>query len=115
MNELKQVILIRKDLKLSKGKAAAQASHGSVEAVLKSDKKIVSTWRNSGMKKIVLSVNNEKELFKYLQEAKDFGLVSALIRDAGRTEISSGTPTCIAIGPDSEDKIDSLTSELSPF
>lgn len=115
MSELKQVILIRKDLKMSPGKIGAQAAHAAVEATLKSDKGIVSSWRNSGMKKITLKVNSKDELYKYLQEAKDFGFVTALITDAGRTEIAPGTPTCLAIGPDNEDKIDSITGELSNF
>ena len=113
--ELKQVILVRKDLKMSKGKAAAQVAHGAVEAVLRSDKNIVSKWRLIGMKKVTLSVNSEKELFKYLQIAKDSGLVTALIKDAGRTEITPGSPTVLAIGPDFEEKIDQVTDELSMY
>ena len=46
--EYKQVILVRKDLKLPKGKMAAQVSHASVEATLKSDKKVVEQWRKQG-------------------------------------------------------------------
>jgi PTH2 family peptidyl-tRNA hydrolase len=115
MLELKQVILIRSDLKMSKGKTAVQVAHAAVEAVLKSDMRIVSSWRSVGMKKITLRVENEKELYKFLQEAKDFGLVTALITDAGKTEIAPGTPTCLAIGPDSEDKIDLITGELKSF
>lgn len=115
MGELKQVILIRKDLKMSKGKTAAQAAHGAVEATLKADKSLVSKWRSAGMKKVTLSVNSEKELYKYLQIAKEDGLATGLITDAGRTEIAPGTPTCLAIGPDDEDIIDSITGELKIF
>ena len=68
MLNFKQVILIRQDLKLPKGKLAAQAAHASVEAVLKSDSKLVSTWRKQGMAKIVLKVKDEKELLSYLQQ-----------------------------------------------
>ena len=60
----KQVILVREDLKLPKGKLAAQVSHASVDATLKSDKKIVELWKKEGGKKIVLKVKDEKELFK---------------------------------------------------
>lgn len=112
MGELKQVILVRNDLKMSKGKIAAQAAHAAVEAVLKSDKSIVSMWRSLGMKKIVLKVESQKDLYKYLQEAKDINLTTALITDAGRTEVAPGTPTCLAIGPDDENKIDIVTGEL---
>ena len=115
MSELKQVILIRTDLGMSKGKIAAQAAHAAVEATLKSDKGMVSSWRHSGMKKITLKAQNEKDLYKYLQEAKDFGITTALITDAGRTEIAPGTPTCLAIGPDKEENIDAITGKLSNF
>jgi peptidyl-tRNA hydrolase, PTH2 family len=109
----KQVILIRQDLKLPKGKAAAQVAHASVEAVLRSDSKLVQTWRNEGMAKIVLKVKDEKELIHYFQAAKDEGLVVSLITDAGRTVISPGTKTCVGIGPDIEEDIDSITGKLS--
>ena len=48
----------------------------------------------------------------FLQDAKDLGLKTALITDAGRTCIAPGTKTCVGIGPDDEDKIDSLTGNL---
>tara|TARA_Y100000310_G_C20426123_1_gene689156 strand:- start:353 stop:691 length:339 start_codon:yes stop_codon:yes gene_type:complete len=110
---MKQVILVRQDLKLPKGKCSAQCSHASVEAVLKSDSKMVKEWRDEGMAKIVLKVKDEKELVKYFQLAKDEGLVASLITDAGRTVIAPGTKTCVGIGPDEEEKIDKVTSELS--
>ena len=110
--EYKQVILVRNDLKLSKGKMGAQIGHSCVEAVLKSNKNIISKWRLLGQKKIVLKVDNEKELFKYNQIAKDFGLITALIKDAGHTELKHGTITCLAIGPDLESNIDKVTENL---
>lgn len=110
--EYKQVIIIRQDLKLPKGKACAQSAHASVEAVLKSDNDIVSAWRLQGMKKIVLKVDNEKELVHIFQNAKDHGIKSSLITDAGRTVVEPGTKTCVGIGPDIEEKIDQVCSEL---
>jgi PTH2 family peptidyl-tRNA hydrolase len=109
---MKQVILVRQDLKLPKGKMAAQCSHAAVEAVLNSDKKKVDAWRKQGAKKVVLKVKDEKELLKYKQQAKDNKLKTALITDAGKTVIAPGTKTCIAIGPDEEDKIDKITGKL---
>lgn len=113
MEELKQVILVRADLKMSKGKTAVQVAHGAVDAVLKSNKKLVEEWRKTGMKKVVLKVNNENELLKFLKIAKEKDIVTALIKDAGRTELTPNTTTVLAIGPDSETKIDSISSELS--
>jgi peptidyl-tRNA hydrolase, PTH2 family len=112
MKDFKQVILIRQDLKLSKGKLAAQVAHASVEATLKSDKSIVTKWRNQGMKKVVLKVASTKDLIKYNQLAKDANIKTALIKDAGHTELKPGTTTCLGVGPDEEDKIDSITGKL---
>ena len=64
----KQVILVREDLKLPKGKLAAQCSHASVDTILKSDKKIIELWKKEGGKKIILKVKDDKELFKYKHE-----------------------------------------------
>ena len=108
----KQVILVREDLKLDKGKMAAQVAHASVEAVLRSDKDIIKNWRAKGMKKVVLKVKNKEELFKYKEIAKNNNLKTALITDAGRTAIEPGTKTCLAIGPDEEKKIDEVTGSL---
>jgi PTH2 family peptidyl-tRNA hydrolase len=110
--QYKQVIIMRQDLKLPKGKMAAQAAHASVEAVLKSDKNKISDWRNVGSKKVVLKVENEKELYRYIQFAKDADIITSVITDAGKTVIAPGTVTCGAIGPDSEEKIDRITGKL---
>ena len=112
MTTYKQVILVRQDLKLPKGKLAAQAAHASVDAVLKSDSELVKAWRAEGMAKIVLKVKDEKELIKYFQLAKDEGLTASLITDAGRTVIAPGTKTCVGIGPDEEEVIDKLSKDL---
>ncbi|PIN76927.1 aminoacyl-tRNA hydrolase [Candidatus Woesearchaeota archaeon CG10_big_fil_rev_8_21_14_0_10_36_11] len=113
MTTYKQVILIRQDLKLPKGKAAAQAAHASVDAVLKSDTVLVKAWCEEGMAKIVVKVKDEKELIHYFQQAKDSGIKSSLITDAGRTVIAPGIKTCVAIGPDEEEKVDAITGTLS--
>lgn len=110
MTELKQVILVRNDLKLPKGKMGAQCAHASIEAALKSD--YLGEWRQFGQKKVVLKVDSEKELIKYFQMAKDEGIACSLITDAGKTVIAPGTKTAVGIGPDDEDKIDKLTGEL---
>ncbi|MBD3355064.1 peptidyl-tRNA hydrolase [Candidatus Woesearchaeota archaeon] len=109
---LKQVILVRKDLKLPKGKLGAQTAHAAVEAVLNSDKKKVEEWRKQGQKKVVLKVKDEKELLEFLELAKAAKLKTALITDAGKTVIAPGTKTCLGIGPDDEEDIDSITGSL---
>ena len=112
MSEYKQVILVRTDLKMSKGKLAAQVAHASVEAVLNSSRLKVNTWKNIGMKKVILKVEDHKELIKYQRLAKNEKLVASIIKDAGRTELKPGTITCLGIGPDKEEKIDKITNKL---
>lgn len=109
---MKQVILVRHDLKMSKGKLSTQVAHASVESVSKSNKDNIKEWKNEGMKKVVLKVKDEKELLKYNQLAKDVGLKTALITDAGKTEFKGPTKTCVAIGPDKDDRIDKITGKL---
>jgi|SRR3989344_1162928 len=108
---MKQVILVRKDISMSRGKTAIQVAHASTEAVLKSDKKKIQEWRTFS-KKVVLQVDSEKDLLNYKKEAEKLKLVTALIKDAGLTEIPPGTITCLAIGPDDEKKIDKITGKL---
>ncbi|MBW2967838.1 peptidyl-tRNA hydrolase Pth2 [Candidatus Woesearchaeota archaeon] len=110
--EMKLVILARQDLKLPKGKLAAQVAHAATEAVLKSGRTKVGPWRDQGQKKVVLKVADEKELLRYQQLAKAEGLIAALITDAGKTVIAPGTKTCVGIGPDDEEKIDKVTGKL---
>ncbi len=109
---LKQVILVRHDLKLPKGKLAAQVSHASVGALLKSSNAMIADWKDEGMKKIVLRVENLDELLKYKDTAEDAGLVVSLVTDAGHTVVEPGTITCLGIGPDEEKKIDKITGNL---
>ena len=109
---MKQVILVRQDLKLPKGKMSVQVAHASSSALIKSHKDDLKKWQSSGMKKVVLKVEDEKELFKYKQQAEDLGLVTALIEDAGKTVVEPGTVTCLGIGPDKEEKIDKVTGKL---
>lgn len=113
--ELKQVILVRKDLKLSPGKLAAQVAHAAVQCAMKTDSTLIRDWHSRGAKKVVLKVKDEAELHKFEQSAKEAGLKTALISDAGLTEVKPGTETCLGIGPDKEEKIDELTGKLEMY
>jgi len=113
--ELKQALIVRSDLKMSKGKTAAQVSHASVDcvlALLKKDKALVESWVYDGMKKVVLKVSSLNEMIALFNEAKREGLCAKMIRDAGRTELPEGTTTVLGIGPDYENKIDKICSKL---
>lgn len=122
MPEYKQVILVRTDLKMSKGKTAAQVAHASLDAslrVMQQDSilkgKVFDTWRRRGAKKVVLKVADESALFKYKAEAERAGIKVAAIKDAGHTELPPGTYTTLGVGPDTETKIDKVVGKLSPL
>jgi len=108
----KQVILVRSDLKLPKGKLAAQVAHASTEAMLAADRDAVDEWRQNGAKKVVLKVKDEAELLKFKQLAGQQKLRPVMITDAGRTVLEPGTTTCLGIGPVDEDILDKLTGSL---
>ncbi|MCX8166513.1 MAG: peptidyl-tRNA hydrolase Pth2 [Candidatus Micrarchaeota archaeon] len=111
---IKQVIVVRNDIKLSKGKLAAQVAHASLSAykeAVKMRKGIVDIWERTGMEKVVLKVNSEKELLELYERIK-LKLPCALIRDAGKTQVPQNTITCLGIGPWEEEIIDNYTGNL---
>ncbi|MEM3442628.1 MAG: peptidyl-tRNA hydrolase Pth2 [Candidatus Bathyarchaeia archaeon] len=111
----KQVIVFRSDLKLSKGKIAAQAGHAAVSAAeetRKQKRKWFEEWMAEGQRKIALKVKDEKELLELEKQAKEKKLPSALIVDRGLTQIPPGTVTCLGIGPAPAEKIDEITGKL---
>jgi PTH2 family peptidyl-tRNA hydrolase len=113
--ELKQVLVIRADLKMGKGKIAAQASHASVIATLEAQKyeKIwYDQWFKQGMKKIAVRVNSEEELMSIFRKGSQAKLPRALINDAGHTQLPAGTATAVAIGPAPDRLVDPITSSL---
>lgn len=109
---MKQVIIMRTDLKLSKGKTAAQACHASLESYKKADLQNIKTWEKEGVKKVILKVETEKELHELHSLVKQTSLPVSLIIDAGHTEIPSGTITCLGIGPGNDEEIDKITGHL---
>lgn len=124
----KQIILIRNDLDISAGKLAAQVAHASLAAFLNREKTdpvgkelIVSLseadqeWLTHRFTKICLGVKDETELLHFHQEAKKMGLKCSLIQDAGFTELAVPTYTTVGIGPDFNDKINSLTGSLKRY
>jgi len=107
---LKQVIVVRSDLDLGKGKMAAQVAHAAVSAADKSPWK--REWINQGQKKTVVKCAGESELLDILKAAQLEKLPTALIEDAGLTQIPPGTKTCLGIGPAPQDAIDKITGKL---
>lgn len=105
---LKQVIVVRKDLELGKGKLAAQVAHAAITAA--DNSKFRKDWMREGQKKVVVKCDSLEELMYIYERAKS--LPKAIIQDAGLTEIPAGTITCIAIGPAEEKDIDAVTGNL---
>lgn len=114
--ECKQVIVFRSDLKLGKGKIAAQAGHAAVSAAEEARKRHRGWWNAwlfEGQRKIAVKVKDENELLELEGQAEELGLPNALIIDRGLTEIPPDTVTCLGIGPAPAEKIDRLTGDLS--
>src|SRR5574343_435379 len=101
----KQVIVVRKDLNMRKGKMIAQGSHASMKAILdlmsKDDNSMnlsfdagsaIKDWLEGRFTKICVSVNSESELDAIYNSAKERGLICSMIVDAGLTEFN-GVPT----------------------
>lgn len=113
---MKQVIIVRKDLDMSKGKCVAQGSHVSVLSTLKTNDNTVDKWLDNGCVKITLGVESEEELREIITDARENSdLPVSIIKDQGRTELPEGTTTAGAIGPADEDKIDEFTGHLPLF
>lgn len=111
MTQYKQAIVLQEDLNMSKGKSIAQACHASLKAYERSEDKIREKWDKQGAKKVALDIG-DKDIGVRFQKAKDEGLPAYLVKDAGRTELKSGTVTALGIGPAEESKIDSITGDL---
>lgn len=113
--EFKQCIVIREDLKLSPGKLAVQVAHAAVMAVEraeKMDRSTVSLWKGEGQKKVVLKAPGVPDLFRLREEAERAGIASAIVADAGLTEIPAGTITALGLGPAHGKLMDKLTGKL---
>ena len=114
-DEMTMVIVTRRDLKLSVGKLAAQCGHAVMECALRANKEIprsLEKYRREGARKIVLTVKNLKDLELLYNQIQGYGMICHLVRDAGHTEIPSGTVTVLGIGPAPRKEIDKFTSEL---
>jgi PTH2 family peptidyl-tRNA hydrolase len=127
----KQVIVIRRDLRMRRGKEIAQGAHASVawlaERVLTRLAPAGSVdhlefsaaeraWLTSSFRKVTVKVGSEPELLAVHEKALEAGLVAHLVTDRGLTEFGGvPTRTCLAIGPDYDDLIDPVTGDLELY
>ncbi|MFA5102043.1 MAG: peptidyl-tRNA hydrolase Pth2 [Candidatus Thermoplasmatota archaeon] len=109
------VLVTRSDLLLSAGKLAAQVSHAAVECTLLTKKNKSDwfvKWQREGAKKVVVKVDGLDDFFPLKEKAENLGICTALISDAGHTEIAEGTQTVLGIGPAPSNLLDQVTGEL---
>jgi PTH2 family peptidyl-tRNA hydrolase len=113
--QYKQVIAVRTDLGMSRGKMAVQVAHGSLSASEKarvSQQDVWRAWYREGQKKVAVKVSSEEELLELRRQAINHRLPHALIRDAGMTELPPGTITVLGIGPARAEVMDKVTGDL---
>jgi len=138
--DVKQVILVRKDLNMPSGKLMAQAAHASLQAIFNrmsinieqlndfegtravyrelntTSNSSLNIWICGEQKKVCLAVNSQEELDYYYNKALANNLMCSYIIDNGHTVFNGvRTPTCIAIGPDFSHLIDPITSKLKLY
>ena len=127
----KQVIVIRRDLRMRRGKEIAQGAHaamawlaerviqrmtpaGAVDHVELSEAE--RAWLESSFRKVTVKVGSEAELMAVYEKAVEAGLVAHLITDRGLTEFGGvPTRTCLGIGPDYDNLIDPVTGDLELY
>ncbi|KAN0066372.1 hypothetical protein ACQY0O_000466 [Thecaphora frezii] len=113
--QCKMVLLVRMDLKMEKGKIAAQCGHATLAAfktALRLAPQFVKQWERLGQAKVALKCPNEELMLELEAKAKNLGLVARSIIDAGRTQIAPNSRTVLAIGPAPVSIIDEITGHL---
>jgi peptidyl-tRNA hydrolase, PTH2 family len=115
VSEYKQVIVVRTDLKMGKGKLAVQVAHAAVssaETTRVNKFQWFDSWFGENQAKICVKVDNEKELRILKGRLDEMGIPNSLIQDAGLTQLEPGTTTCLGIGPLPTQMADRYTGDL---
>ncbi|CAD1474115.1 unnamed protein product, partial [Heterotrigona itama] len=107
----KLILVIRTDLKMGKGKIAAQCAHAAVEAYKAAENypEILRAWEKCGQAKITVKVDSESALKEIVKQARAVGLLANIIKDAGHTQVKPGSRTVCAIGPGPAELINQIT------
>lgn len=111
---MKQIIVMRNDLNMRKGKMVAQGAHASLGAVLANEgDPRIQQWLAGSFTKICVKVDSLEELRSVYESADAAGLICCLITDNGLTEFNGvPTKTCCAIGPDTPEALAPVTGHL---
>ena len=112
----KLIYCVRTDLKMGKGKIAAQVGHATLGIYKKNLKQkrnsVLDAWSNTGEAKIVTKVKNERDMYSLKMKAEQLGICTHIVYDAGHTQVESGSATVLVIGPDYENRLNMVTSHL---
>jgi len=114
----RQAIILRKDLKINKGKYIVHGAHVSVNAVLEAMRthpEWVEAWLDEGFSKVALRVDSLEKLEELEKKAREFGLPTAKAADFGLTQVEPGTVIALAIGPGPIEVVRKVTGELKLF
>lgn len=114
---MKQILVIRRDLKMRRGKEIAQGAHASMKAVLEyMNHEYVKEWLKSDFTKITVEVNSENALIEIYEKALEKELPCSLIIDNGKTEFNGmKTKTVVAVGPGPSVIINEITGNLKLY
>ncbi|ODV89981.1 hypothetical protein CANCADRAFT_1711 [Tortispora caseinolytica NRRL Y-17796] len=118
IEEYKMVLVVRTDLHMERGKAAAQCAHAAVacyKASCKSSPAAVRLWEVAGQPKIALKTDSEESLELLYAKALSLNITARIIHDAGRTQVAPNTATVIGIGPAPKSLIDQVTGSLKLY
>jgi PTH2 family peptidyl-tRNA hydrolase len=116
--EIKVVVVVRTDLKMSAGKIAAQSIHaalGLLRNLGPNRDSVVAAWLANREKTVCLSCDGLDRMVNLQSQARALGLNTHIVCDAGRTEVAAGSCTVLAIGPDTAERIDAVTGSLKLF
>jgi PTH2 family peptidyl-tRNA hydrolase len=127
----KQVIVIRRDLRMRRGKEIAQGAHASMAWLRQrimphltpagtADQVRLSeaerAWLEGSLRKVTVKVGSEAELMAVHDKAVESGVLVHLVTDRGLTEFGGvPTRTCLAVGPDYDDRVDPVTGDLELY
>jgi PTH2 family peptidyl-tRNA hydrolase len=139
MVKTKQVIVVRRDLKMKHGKMAAQVAHAAMsfltregrvgwqadmlnDVFMNDDDSIdkhndaIRDWLANSFTKVVLGVDSEDELRELEAKAIEADVMAHLVIDNGKTVFhGKRTATCLALGPDWNEALDELVEHLKLY